>query len=354
MSLEAIHHRSVRIPRMLRVTEGIDNVVRALAELAGEGCAMLVVHSGDQSPTGYGRQLARASTDYGLRVTEALAKSNTNQWAHSVARLIREASPDYVVAVGGGRVLDAAKVAAAREAVDLISIPTQAASDGICSPVAVMEDETGRLRSLGARIPAGIVVDMTILGGAPRQTWLSGLGDLISNLSAVKDWQLAHELFGEPIDDFACLTSEAAARSVYTEHPDVSDPEFRRRLVMGLILSGIAMEMAGSSRPASGSEHLISHALDRLLVAPRLHGLQVAAGTVAASILRREAPSPLITFFRAAGLPVTPADLGIETAVFMDAIRHGPEQRPGRKTILDVADDRQLADLESLYDGRGL
>jgi glycerol-1-phosphate dehydrogenase [NAD(P)+] len=174
-------------------------------------------------------------------------------------------------------------------------------------------------------------------------------------LSAVQDWRLAHARYGEPIDDFACLTAEAAALSVYQEGADLQDRQFREKLMRGLILSGISMEMAGSSRPASGSEHLISHALDQLLPEPRHHGLQVALTTVTAFILRGEDVSALIRFFRGVGLPVHPRDLGIETDLYLRAVRMGPELRPGRTTVLDQVGDedvRTLADALEKIAGR--
>jgi glycerol-1-phosphate dehydrogenase [NAD(P)+] len=195
---------------------------------------------------------------------------------------------------------------------------------------------------------------MDVLRSAPIETWRSGLGDLISNLSAVSDWRLAHRSQGEPIDDFACLTAEAAAGSVLQDGADVADQDFQEQLIRGLILSGIAMEMSGSSRPASGSEHLISHALDRLLDKPRAHGLQVALATIAAFYLRDEARNDLVRFFRICGLPVLPQDLGISTDEFMAAVAQGRSTRPGRWTVLDTVGEPELRRLRSLYDRGGL
>jgi glycerol-1-phosphate dehydrogenase [NAD(P)+] len=344
---ETIGHRSVRIPKLLRLVESRRAMVEELASL-GRSCRFLVVHSGDASPTGYGRAFIAEGTAAGLDLRECVARSNTEEWADVVGAALRGAGADYVVGIGGGRVVDVAKVAAARAEIDFISVPTQASSDGMCSPVAVMQGPDGRPRSLGARIPVAVVVDMSVLLQAPLITWRSGLGDLISNLSAVEDWRLAHALFGEPLDDFACLTAEAAALSVYQEAADIEGRRFREKLVRGVILSGISMEMAGSSRPASGSEHLISHALDRLLPEPRLHGLQVALGTITAFILRGEDIDPLVGYFRGVGLPVHPADLGIDTAVYLEAVRTGKALRPGRTTVLDRIGPGDVARLKSV------
>ncbi len=350
MSLSLLSHRSIAIPRLLRLVHGSVAVVDALAELhVPARASSVLIHSGSRSGTGYGAELLRAATQRGIRVSECVVDANTEESTRLAADHIRRMTPDYVMGVGGGRVVDVAKLAAARCGVDFISIPTQASSDGICSPVAVIVNPDGKPTSLGARIPAGIIVDMDAISRAPTHTWRSGLGDLVSNVSAVRDWRLAHADRGEEIDDFACLTSEAAARSVIEDDADLALPEYRQKVIRGLILSGIAMEMAGSSRPASGSEHLISHALDELLPEPRLHGLQVAVGTVAACMLRKEDCRRIVGFFRATGLPVRPEDIGIDVDVVLEAVRRGPATRPGRSTFLDRISEVDVQELGRAY-----
>ncbi len=347
-------HRSIRIPRLLRIVADRGAAVASLRELAdGDDPIYLVVHTGGASRTGYAASFASDARRLGLRVDECVVPANTEESVGAVAARIDRQPPDFVVGVGGGRIVDVAKLAAAERDVEFISVPTQASSDGMCSPVAVVFSSDGRPQSIGARIPAGIIVDMEVLGSAPLVSWRSGLGDLISNLSAVRDWRLAHATRGEEIDDFACLTSEAAALSVVEDDADLGDPAFRQKLIRGLILSGIAMEMAGSSRPASGSEHLISHALDRILPQPRPHGLQVALGTIAAYLLRGDSCARLVSFFRAMDLPVLPRDLGLTLDQFMTAVRAGPQTRPGRWTILDCAAEADLARLADVYANGG-
>ncbi len=343
--------RSVQIPRLLRLVEGPAAVDAALSEfIEGRECRLLFVHAGAKSATGYGALLAQQARDAGRNVAECIAAGNDEATLDRVIGTIDAVPPDFIIGVGGGRVVDVAKLAAAKRGVEFVSIPTQASSDGMCSPVAVMVDREGRYDSRGARIPAGVIVDMAVLRSAPAESWRSGLGDLVSNLSAVRDWRLASETVGEEIDDFACLTAEAAALSVVEEGADLADSDFQQKLIRGLILSGVAMEMAGSSRPASGSEHLISHALDRLLPTPRAHGLQVALGTIAAYLLRGDESERLIAFFRAMKLPVLPLDLGITSEQLLRAIQLGRGTRPGRWTTLDRLSEDDLKRLRSVYE----
>ena len=345
-------HRAIRLPALLRIVEGIDEAVAALVDAGMGGEAVLVAHSGARSGTGYGSAFADRLRQLGFRVSQTVVGAAPEPGVVQVGGEIDRLAPARVIGIGGGLVTDVAKLAAARHGVPFICLPTQASSDGICSPVAVIPDAEGRPNSIGARIPAGVIVDMEVLDRAPPQTWLAGLGDLVSNLSAVRDWRWAHREFGEPVDDFACLTAEAAALSVIEGGVDLADRDYRAKLIRGLILSGVAMEMAGSSRPASGSEHLISHAIDASGVERRPHGLQVAMATIVAFHLRGDDPAELLEFYRSVGLPERPGDLGLTTADVLAAARSGPETRPGRRTILDRLDgDAERSLVEFLAEG---
>lgn len=342
-------HRTVRIPKLMRLVRGPAAVLESLAELTGPGDRLLVAHSGGRSATGYGATLTASAAANGWRTVEVLVTSNDEASVQRVTDAIARTTPRYVIGVGGGRVVDVAKLGAARTGTEVITIPTQFASDAICSPIAIVRDAAGAQLSLGARMPIGIVTDLDVVDRAPRATWRAGLGDLVSNVSAVRDWRLAHARWAEPFDDFACLTAEAAALSVVSDQASLDDAEYRQSLIRGLILSGIAMEMAGSSRPASGSEHLISHALDGLLASPHPHGLQVAVGTIAAGLLRGDDISRLVNFYRRVGLPVRPDELGIDVETLVAAVRGGPATRPGRRTMLDSIDDEAIQRLRDGY-----
>lgn len=350
MTVPAARLRTIEIPRLMRLVRGPEAVMTALADLVGTGHRLLLVHSGPRSATGYGAMVGDHARAHGYEVGTCIVETNDEASVHAVVEAIDTVAPDFVIAVGGGKVVDTAKLAASRRGSQVVTIPTQLASDAICSPVAIVLDASGRRESVGARMPVAIIVDMAVADSAPERTWLAGLGDLVSNLSAVKDWRAAHDARGEAFDDFACLTSEAAALLVLGDDPDIASPEFREKLIRGLILSGIAMEMAGSSRPSSGSEHLISHALDRMLERPSPHGLQVALATITAGILRGEDVRRQVAWFRAAGLPVVPADLGISLDDFLAAVRLGPSTRPGRATILDDIGEDDLARLRHALD----
>ena len=119
-----------------------------------------------------------------------------------------------------------------------------------------------------------------VIKGAPEKFIYSGIGDLVSNITALYDWKFEEENGKTIIDDFATMISKKAVNSfVRTEFKGIKDDLFLKELVDSLTLNGISMEIAGDSSPASGAEHLISHALDKFLERPELHGVQVGIAT---------------------------------------------------------------------------
>src|SRR5262249_52621371 len=176
-----------------------------------------------------------------------------------------------LIGVGGGKALDVAKYAASLAGLPYFAVPTSLSNDGFCSPQASLTLE-GKRRSLPTGLPEAVVVDLAVCQQAPQALWHSGVGDLCSKFTAVSDWKLAYYRRGVPVNDLAALMSDASVFQ-FMANP-VSDEQGIRLLATALMLNGVAMEIAGSSRPASGSEHLISHALDMWGASQRLHGLQ--------------------------------------------------------------------------------
>ncbi|NHC16192.1 iron-containing alcohol dehydrogenase, partial [Motilibacter deserti] len=111
--------------------------------------------------------------------------------AHRLADEIRASRYDAVVGVGGGKVLDVTKYAAARLGLPMVSVAANLAHDGLGSPVAVLDNEAGR-GSYGVPAPLAVVVDLDLVRSAPARTLRAGVGEALSNLSAVRDWRLSH------------------------------------------------------------------------------------------------------------------------------------------------------------------
>jgi glycerol-1-phosphate dehydrogenase [NAD(P)+] len=264
------------------------------------------------------------------------------EWANELGSRARRAGADAVVAIGGGRCLDIAKLAAARAGLPSIAVPTQLSHDGICSPVAVVPDDSGRPESVGAIAPRIVFIALATLAGAPVASVRAGIGDLLANPLALRDWALAAEHGLEEVDQRAW---DLSVESFQTIEPDLNtptdqlagDPLFLRRLANALVLSGLAMIWSGTSRPASGGEHEISHAIDELYGGRAMHGEQVAFGCTISVALYGENTDAFRGRLRSLGLPEHPSDLGLTTDDMVKLLLHAPETRPGRFTIVEDA-----------------
>ena len=257
---------------------------------------------------------------------------------------------DVVVGIGGGKVIDTAKYAAHINNIPCVSIPTAISNDGICSPVAVLKEKHNTHKSLGATIPAALFVPLHIIEKSDEESIISGIGDLLSNLSAIEDWKLAASENGEFIDDYAVMVSKQAALSIYTEIKNYilqrkTKSQFIKEnlemIVESLALSGVAMEIAGTSRPASGAEHLISHAIDELFGGLKSHGIQVAFGMFITTFLRAELGlvdkkhfEELRAIFRFLGLPTRLSEVGLTENKLIQVLEHAPNTRSDRYSIL--------------------
>ena len=263
-------------------------------------------------------------------------------WAAELGSRAQDADADGIVAVGGGRALDVGKLAAARAGLNVVAVPTQLSHDGICSPVAVVPNDEGRAESFGAIAPRAVFVSMATLFGAPPASVAAGIGDLLANPLALKDWRLAADRGLETLDDQAWdLSTESfeLIRDHLTEDPATwsKDLAALRNLADALVLSGMSMIASGTSRPASGGEHEISHAIDALFGGRALHGAQVAFGCVVTTALYDEDVDGLRATLRKLDLPDEPAKLGLDTDELIRVLLEAPNTRPGRFTILEHA-----------------
>lgn len=335
-----VWQRHIELPRYLRAVEGRTALVAELARVAAElGFERLCVVTGPTASAAIGAPVA-AELAAGGEVPALVV----TDWSRSAVRTLGEqpgfAAAGACVAIGGGKVLDVAKRACEESGKPAISVPTLLSTDGIASPVAVIRCGDGSVESLPARLPIAVVVDLEVIAGAPVATARAGFGDLVANLTAVRDWRLAEAAGKATVDDFAALLAQASAELAMTRGLGAlgagrPGPDLLRRLLEGLVLSGLAMEIAGSSRPCSGAEHLISHALDRLHPGLAAHGEQVAFGTLLAARLQGEGWRALRATLVDAGLERAAHGFGLAPGEVVAAVQAAPQTRPGRYTVLD-------------------
>jgi glycerol-1-phosphate dehydrogenase [NAD(P)+] len=267
--------------------------------------------------------------------------------ANALAKRLRGGFYDALVGIGGGRTLDVSKLASTLGGVPMVAVATSLAHDGIASPVASLEEE-GRKGSYGVQMPIALVVDLDYVRRSDPGMRRSGIGDVISNLSAIADWRLAGRERGEPVDGLAVTFAQTAAKAILHRGDGIDDEDFLVALAEALVLSGLAMTTAGSSRPCSGADHEILHAIDHLFPGTARHGELAGAATLFTSFLRGdEAMAAAVDGCLARhGLPRLPADLGLSEEQFVRAVVHAPRTRPDRFTVLEhlALDERGVSE----------
>jgi glycerol-1-phosphate dehydrogenase [NAD(P)+] len=328
----------------------------ALDDLAGVLADQRISHSG--------RLAVAVSGGSGARLRERLAPTlpgatwyevggGTLDDAVRLAGEMKSGRYDAVVGLGGGKIIDCAKFAAARVGLPLVAVPTNLAHDGLCSPVATLDNDAGR-GSYGVPNPIAAVIDLDVIREAPARFVRAGIGDAISNINAIADWELANRVNGEQIDGLAAAMARQAGEAVLRHPGGIGDNDFLQVLAEALVLTGVAMSISGDSRPASGSCHEINHAFD-LLFPKRAaaHGEQCGLGAAFAMYLRgaHEDATFMAEVLRRHGLPVLPQEIGFTVDEFVRVVEFAPETRPGRYTILEHLDLKptQIKDIYADY-----
>jgi len=323
--------RMVGVPLLVDIRAG---AVSALAPLLADhrissgGRVAVVVGPGQ------GEAIA-ASLDAALPAASVVrVEGGTIDAAQSLAAQLRGDFYDAVVGIGGGRLLDTVKWSATLTGLPMVAVATNLAHDGIASPVASLAHD-GRKASYGVQMPVAVVVDLDYVRQSPARMRRSGIGDAVSNLSAIDDWELASRERGETVDGIAATLARTAARAVLSQPGTVDDDDFLVTLAEGLVLSGLAMAVAGNSRPCSGGDHEILHAVDHLYPGTANHGELAGVGALYCTWLRGADAAELRDCLARHELPRGPGDLGLSVEQFAAAVSHAPATRPDRYTVLE-------------------
>ena len=259
----------------------------------------------------------------------------TMKEVNMVIKAAEKYESEFLLGVGGGSVIDVTKLAAYELSQLFVSVPTSAAHDGMASPRAALKDKKGSV-SKTAVSPMAILADTEIISKAPYRMLASGCADVISNLSAVKDWELAHRLKNEEFSTFAASLSETSAKLLLYKAEDIRSglEEAVWQAVKCMITSGVAMSVADTTRPASGSEHMFSHVLDRIAPGKALHGEQCGVGAIMMMYLHGEDWEEIRNFLKTIGAPTTAKELRIPKKKIVEALLNAQKIRPERYTIL--------------------
>lgn len=322
------------LPRTIAVGHGVLRDIAGICERTGlDGRAVLVEDSVTEDIAGKSAAELLRSGGYGVEKFVISDADRTN--VDNLIAIARKHRADFMVAIGGGRPIDVAKCASSEMGIQFVSVPTAASHDGIISGSASISVD-GVKTSISARPPLAVIADTKIIASAPHRLMTAGYGDVVSNRSAVLDWELANRERGEEISSYASTLSMITAETMLRSADRIIEgsEESAWIIVKALSASGVAMSIAGSSRPASGAEHLFSHALDRIARRPALHGHQCALGSIMTLKLHGSDWEDFRERLKIAGLPVTAGDAGLSDKEVVRALVMAPDIRPERYTIL--------------------
>jgi glycerol-1-phosphate dehydrogenase [NAD(P)+] len=326
----------IRLPRNVVVGHDvIGSVLEAVESVHLDGRPLIV-----SSPTAWDVAGERVATDFydaGREPEHLIVEENGYPPVQQTIDAARDCDAGLLLGVGGGTAIDVAKMASEDLGLGFVSVPTAASHDGIVSGRGSIPEADTR-HSVAADPPVAVVADTGIIAEAPWELTTAGCADIISNSTAVRDWRLANRLKDVPYSEYAAALSEMTAEML-VDNADAIRPgleESAWAVVKALVSSGVAMSIAGSSRPASGAEHPFSHQVDRIAPERGLHGHQVGVGSILTAYLHdgdRGLWQSIRDALSALDAPRTADELGLDDEEVIEALTSAHEIRD-RYTIL--------------------
>ncbi len=324
----------LRIPTLLRIKPGALNKTGTYLRSLSFKTAALFYSPGMRELNG--SALSASLADAGINVVHDVIR-DTNIIEDVFAEMkILVPSCDVLLAIGGGKVIDYVKYLSLISAIPMVSIPTSVSNDGFSSPLSSLMVNSAR-KSVKSAMPVAVIIDIAIVAASPEKLLYSGIGDMSAKYTAIEDWRLAFYEKGLAINDFAKVMSLNAVNALAAlPIQDIRNHDFIYNLASGLLISGIAIQIAGNTRPASGGEHLISHAYDTCAKSPSIHGIQVGVATLAISFFYPQVHKKVKRLLEASGFLdfVRKNPLSLED--FISAIENAEKVKPGFYSILSV------------------
>jgi len=335
-------HR-MQLPREVIVGNNTLNMISDVCKRLGFSKSAFMV-TGPHTRDFAGKMVDDLLEDAGINVDYIMVSSSTLWDVKAVEEKIQELKPQVLLGVGGGTKIDVAKLSSAHQNIPFMSIPTTASHDGIAGPLVSLKGLSKPYSEM-AQSPIAIIADTNIIAKASHRLTASGCGDVLAKFTAVRDWKLAHkiknEYYGEYAASLALMSAKLVMKNARLIQP--SKENGIRVLLEALISCGVAMSIAGSSRPCSGSEHLFSHALDHVLPNSALHGEQCGVGAIMMAHLYGMKWERIKETLEKVGAPTTAKDLGVKPDYIVEALVQASTIRPDRYTILE----RQKMDYNS-------
>jgi len=326
-------NKSMEFPRIVDIGhDAIDNV-SSICQTLHFGRNGLIV-TGAESRKAAGKKVEDLMSER-RDMSTVLTGNATHENLATVEQAARELKASFILAVGGGSKIDLSKMVASNLNIPFLSIPTSVAHDGIASDRASIKSEK-ESRSVSAVSPIGIIADTKVINDAPYRYLAAGCADVISNLTALWDWDFANRMQGEEMSSSAVIISRYAAEEIVSNCKFIK-PGFEESVwfvLKPIVASGVSMLIAGSSRPTSGSEHMFSHALDVIKPDTALHGEQCGVGAIMMMKLQGGHWERIRDALKSIGAPTTAEELGFTDNEVVRALVMAKEMRKERFTVL--------------------
>ena len=327
----------VEIPYLLKIGKG--KTAKVGKYLFDKGMTQIALFMGEGIEQLIGTALRAGLRECGVKIAHEEIISTVDVDSITHAAFFLPSSINAIVGVGGGKALDFAKYAAHLLEIPFVSVPTAISNDGFGSPTSSLT-VLGKKKSVKSGIPYGVVIDLDVIKNSPDIFLYSGIGDMLSKITALNDWQAARNRGLARYVDFSAVLAYNSLDILFLRHSfDIHSESFQRSLASSLMMSGLAMEIAGSSRPASGSEHLISHALDSVCKKPKMHGIQVGVATYLCALLQRNIHAEGIkVVFEKTGFADYVSKDPFEYDEFAEALKLAPSIKDNYYTVLSEDD----------------
>lgn len=327
-----MYNQLAQLPIIFQVNEGIIDQIPHFLERNNFSFKNIVLVSGSSNSFSYAQAILNTMDckSYSITKDDALPVENLKEYCLTN-------NIDFIIGIGGGSVIDIVKRVSLLTQIENLLVPTVISNDGLISPISVIKDENGKTHSLPGKMPLGIIVDIDIIMEAPAVFLQSAAGDILSNISATNDWVMSNKNTGEYINDLSYILSRSAALSLINhESKDIRNRSFVKHIINSQINSGLAMALSGTSRPCSGSEHLLSHAIDfHKLSENTLHGLQVGSTSVFCLFLQKKLEAKSLNYIAELGIPFAFHKLNENLFENLQEIHDTALiMRPGRYTVL--------------------
>jgi len=333
----------MELPRIVAVGSGVISDLPQICSylhLLGRG----LIVTGPHTEEVVGKTVFELLEEGGYQPQTLISTASKLEEVDRAETMAREIEAGFLIGAGGGRSIDIAKIASMRMNIPFLSLPTAASHDGICSSQASLT-VNGETVSLPAQSPLAIIADTRIIARAPARLLAAGCGDIISNYTAILDWELAHRLRDEEFSEYASALSAMTAKMIVERASDIRPglEESAKIVLKALISSGVAMSIAGSSRPASGSEHKFAHSVNRIAPGRALHGELCGLGTIMMMYLHGKDWMMIKQALSQVGAPTSADQIGLDGETVVKALINAHKIRPERYTILDSGLNRMAA-----------